>query len=195
MSKKLKKERFFSLMPTEVLKEEDVKNRIEEEEKLIRAGKSFASQLSINRFLHKKLIDFDIDERLNLFLELVDVDFVYTENELHFDQIDIDSFANILEEKFNLGDMYELGNLYIENLLNGKDLLNEDVNINDEDMSFSEVLEKIVFYTGGMTIGDTPNLMLMLVVKKALIGSYLAEKNVESLLQGERTIYNISILK
>lgn len=192
----MNKEQLFSLMPTEMIKEEERNQKIEEQRELVKAGNAFVSQLSINRFLSKKLVDFDIDERLNLFSDLTYADFVYNENQLYFHDLDTESFAYILEENFNLDfeDMYELDNVYIENLLNGKDITKENIHVIDENMNFEDILTKFVFSTGGMSMGDTPNLMLMLVVKKALLGSYLAEKNVESLESGQTEIYNISVL-
>lgn len=190
----MNKEKLFSLMPTEVVKEDDVNKKIEEQRGLIKAGKSYVSQLSINRFLPKKLADFDLDEILSLFSDLTYNDFVINENELHFYQIDIESFSCILEEKFNLEDMYEIDNVYIENLLNGKDITKEEINLFDENMSFAEVLERFVFHTSRMSAGDTPNIMRMLVAKKALLGAFFAEKNVESLLNGQREIHDITIL-
>jgi hypothetical protein len=193
----MNKEKLFSLMPTEVVKEDDVNKKIEEQREIIKAGKSFVSQLSINRYLYKKLVDFDVDERLNLFSVLCDYDFVYSENGLYFSDLDIGTFAFVLEEFFNLEHekMYELDNLYIENLLKGKDITKEVLTLwEDKTMSFEEILGEFVFHTGGMSIGDTPNLMHMLIVKKALLGSYLSERNVESLLNNQREIYNISIL-
>jgi hypothetical protein len=193
----MNKEKLFSLMPTEVVKEDDVNKKIEEQREIIKAGKSFVSQLSINRYLYKKLVHFDVDERLNLFSVLCDYNFVYSENGLCFSDLDIGTFACVLEEFFNLEHekMYELDNLYIENLLKGKDITKEVLTLwEDKTMSFEEILGEFVFHTGGMSIGDTPNLMLMLIVKKALLGSYLSERNVESLLNNQREIYNISIL-
>lgn len=191
----MNKDKFFSLLSKEIVKEEDVKERIEKEQALINAGRSFASQLSINRFLAKKLVDFDIEERLNLFSKLVDVDFIYNENPLYWNQMDTDELSYILKEKFELDNMYELDDLYIENILEGKEIIYTELKVDDEEMTLAEILEMFVFYTHGMTPGDTPNLRLMLVVKKALIGSYLSEKNVEALLNGEREIYDIKILK
>lgn len=187
-------DKLFQLMPTEVVKEDDVSKKVEEQKGLIEAGKSFVSHLSINRFLYKKLADFDIEERLSLFTELAHVDFIINENQLNWSDVDIESFAVILEEEFNLEDMYELDNVYIENLLNGRDITEKEIDIYDEKVSFKDILVKFVFHTGGMSMGDTPNLMMMLTAKKALLGSYLAEKNVESLLNGQREIYDISIL-
>jgi hypothetical protein len=190
----MNKDKLFSLMPTEVITEDDVNNRIEKQRGIIKAGKSFVSQLSINRFLHKKLAEFDIGEIINLFSDLTCADFVINENSLYLSEIDIDSFAAILEEKFNLENMYEIDNFYIENLLNGRDITKEDININGENISFADVLLRFAFHTSRMSMGDTPNLVLMLTVKRALLGSYLAEKNVECLLNGQREIYDISIL-
>lgn len=191
------KEKLLSLMPKEVVTVDDVNNKIEEQRAIIKAGQSFVSQLSINRFLYKKLVDFDVDERLNFFSVLCDYDFVYNENGLIFSDLDIGTFACVLEEFFNLDDenMYDLDNVYIENLLKGKDITKEVLTLwEDKTMSFEDILGEFVFHTGGMSIGDTPNLMRMLIVKKALIGTYLAEKNVESLLNGQKEIYNVSIL-
>ena len=192
----MNQEKLFSLMPTEIIKKEDMDKKMEEQKEIIKAGKSYVSLLSMNRFLNKRLSDFDIEERLNLFSDLTYADFVYDENALYSYEIDMDSFAYLLEERFNLdaGDMYELDNVYIENLLNGKDITKETVNMNDENMSFQAVLERFVFKTSGMSMGDTPNLMKMLAVKKALLGSYFAEKNVESLQNGQTEIYDISVL-
>lgn len=190
----LNKETLFSLMPTEIVEESNVIAKIEEQRKIIQSGKSFVSQLSINRFLHKKLADFEIEEILQLFWKLNDTYFAISENEFYFNGIDIDSFAFILEETFNLKDMYELDNFYIKNLLEGKDITSEVVDVYEEEQSFKDVLGQLVFQYFGMSSGDTPNLMLMLVVKKALLGAYLAERNVESLLNNQREIYDISIL-
>lgn len=190
----MNKEKLFSLMPTESVKEVDVNKKMEEQREIIKAGKSFVSQLSINRFLYKKLADFDIDEIIDLFDDLRHADFVINENGLYFYDLDIGSFAAILEEKFSLENMYELDNVYIENLLNGRDITKEDIDICGENMYFADVLVKFVFHSSRMSMGDTPNLILMLTVKKALLGSYLAEKNVESLVNGQKEIYDISIL-
>lgn len=187
-------EKLISLMPTEIIQETDVTNKIEEQKGLIHAGKKFVSSLSINRFLYKKLADFDLDERLSFFADLTMADFVINENQLYFYDIDIESFAVILEEKFNITDMYELDNVYVENLLNGTDITEEEIEFNGENISFADILLRFVFHTRGMDMVDTPNLMLMLTVKKALLGSYLAEKNVNTLLSGEREIYDISVL-
>jgi hypothetical protein len=187
-------DKLFSLMPKRVVPDDDVNKTIEEQKGLIKAGKSFVSQLSINRYLNKKLADFDIDERLSLFSDLTSADFVINENELYFSDLDIETFAAILEEEFNLDNMYELDNVYIENLLNGRDITMKEIDIYGENIKFADVLVRFVFHTSGMSMGDTPNLMLMLTVKKALLGSYLAEKNVEYLLNGQKEIYNIQIL-
>lgn len=186
-------ETLFSLMPIEVTKEEDVDKKIEEQRKIAASGKAFASKLSINRFLYKKMADFDIDEILNLFSELASADFVINENDLFFD-LDIGAFAAILEEEFDLDNMYELDNLYIENLLKGRDITKEEITIYEGNINFSDVLVRFVFQTGGMSLGDTPKLITMLTAKKALLGSYLAVKNIESLLNGQKEIYDISIL-
>lgn len=192
----MNEETLLSLMPTKVITEDDVNKEIEEQRGIIQSGKLFVSRLSINRFLYTKLEQFSFDETLNLFSELSDADFVINENELHFSDLDIESFAVILEETFNLDDMYELDNLYIENLLKGNDITKQDIDIyNDgETVSFNDILTNFVFHTGGMSMGDTPNLVMMLTVKKALLGAYLAEKNVESLLNGQKKIYDVSIL-
>lgn len=190
----MNKEELFSLMPKVVIKENEVTKTIEEQKAIINSGIAFVSELSINRFIPEKLADLDLDERLTLFSELLDVDFVYKENELSFQGVDMDSFIAILVEKFGLEDIYELDNLYIENILNGNDITKEKVVIYEKDVSLAKVLETIVFSTAGMSAGDTPNLMLMLIVKKALLGTYLAERNVKSLLKGQMEIYDISIL-
>lgn len=188
------KEELFSLMPKVVIKENAVTKTIEEQKAIIKSGNSFVSQLSINRYLHTQLADLDWDERLNLFSELLDVDFVYNENELFYQGVDMDSFIAILEEKFDLTEIYELDNLYIENILNGDDITEEKVEIYEKDVSLAAVLETIVFSTAGMSVGDTPNLMLMLIVKKALLGTFIAEQNINSLLKGHREIYDVTIL-
>lgn len=189
----MNKNQLFSLMPKEVVKEEDVNKRIDEQQGIIEAGKKYISQLSINRYLSKKLADFDIDEIIDLFDDIRHAGFIINENQLYLD-LDIESFAAILEEEFKLDNMYELDNVYIENLLNGRDLTKEVVELIDEKMSFADVLSRFVFQSMGMSMGDTPPLMMMLVVKKALLGTYFAEKNVESLSNGKREIYDISIL-
>jgi hypothetical protein len=190
----MNKDMLISLMPKVVV--EDVNNAIEEQRGIVEAGKSFVSQLSINRYLYTKLADYDIDERLNLFDELRKYDLHIYENELwFFSELDTESFAFILEENFNLDDMYKLDNFYIENILKGIDITEKEVHLwEDKYMSFSDVLGKFVFKTGGMFMGDTPPLMMMLTAKKALLGTYLAEKNVESLLNGQKEIYDITIL-
>ena len=190
---KMNKETLFSLMPIEVIKEEDVDKKIKEQRKFVTSGKTFATKLSINRFLYKKLADFDIDEILNLFSKLSSADFVINENDLFFD-LDIGTFAAILEEEFHLDNMYELDNLYLENLLNGRDITKEEINVFGENMSFADVLVRFVFQTSGMSLADTPKLTTMLTAKKALLGSYLAVKNIESLLNGQKEIYDISVL-
>lgn len=192
----MNEETLLSLMPTKVITEDDVNKEIEEQRGIIQSGKLFVSRLSINRFLYTKLEQFSFDETLNLFSELSNADFVINENELHFSDLDIESFAVILEETFNLDNMYELDNLYIENLLKGNDITKQDIDIyNDgETVSFNNILTNFVFHTGGMSMGDTPTLVMMLTVKKALLGAYLAEKNVESLLNGQKKIYDVSIL-
>lgn len=181
-------------MSTEVIREEEVNKKLEEQRDIMKAGKTFVSQLSINRFMYTNLADFDIEKMLSLFSELTYDDFIIRENELHFSEIDIESFAVILEETFNLEDMYELDNFYIENRLNGRDITKEDIDIYGEVISFADILVKFVFHTSGMSMGDTPNLMLMLTAKKSLLGSYLAERNVESLLSGKREIYSLDNL-
>lgn len=186
--------KLFSLMSTEVIREEEVNKKLEEQRDIMKAGKTFVSQLSINRFMYTNLADFDIEKMLSLFSELTYDDFIIRENELHFSEIDIESFAVILEETFNLEDMYELDNFYIENRLNGRDITKEDIDIYGEVISFADILVKFVFHTSGMSMGDTPNLMLMLTAKKSLLGSYLAERNVESLLSGKREIYSLDNL-
>lgn len=191
----MNKDKLLSLMPTEIITEDDVNIRIEEQRGIIKEGKLFVSHLSINRFFRKKLVDFDIDETINLFSDLTLADFVINENALNLSELDIDSFSAILEEKFNLEDMYEIDNLYIENLLNGRDITKEDINFNGENISFADVLVRFVFYTSRMSEGDTPTLVLMLTLKKALLVSYLAEKNVEYLLNGKKEIYDVSILR
>ncbi|MGF7535177.1 hypothetical protein AAGG74_16105 [Bacillus mexicanus] len=188
----MNKEKLFSLMPKEVVKEE-VSKKIEEQRGIVSAGKRYVSHLSINRYLSKQLSDFDIEEIIDLFDVIRCAGFIINENQFNFD-LDIESFAAILEYDFNLDDMYELDNVYIENLLNGRDITKEVIKVNDEKMSFADVLLRFVFQSMGVFMGDTPPLMRMLVVKKALLGTYLAEKNVESLLKGEREIYDISIL-
>jgi hypothetical protein len=188
------KDKLFSLLPTEVISEEDVTKRIEEQLGIIKAGIRFVSQLSINRYLNKKLADFDIDEILDLFEDLTHSDFIINENKLHFSEIDIESFAMILEENFNLESMYDLDNFYIENLLNGIDITNKDVTFIDEKIKFADVLVSFVFQSSRMSMGDAPILSMMLTVKKALLGSYLAEQNVQNLLSGQKEIYDVSIL-
>lgn len=190
-------ETFISFMPIEVVKEEEVNKKIEEQKQLSQNGKAFVSRLSINRYLYKNLADFDINERVNLFSVLSEFAFFYNENGLYFGDLDIDTFCCVLEENFNLANenMYELDQLYVENLLKGKDLTEEVITIYEgKSLSFKEMLEQFVFSTSGMPVGDTPNLMLMLVVKKALLGSYFAEKNAEALAEGKREIYKISSL-
>jgi len=184
-------------MPKQVVTEEDLNKKIEEQREIIENGKAFVSRLSMNRFLYKPLADFDIDERLNLFSKLCEYDFVYNENGLYFSDLDIGTFCCVLEESFNLDNesMYTLDNLYIENLLKGKDITEEVLTLwEGKTMSFKDILAEFVFSTGGMSMGDTPNMMLMLTVKKALLGTFLAERNVESLQNGEKEIYDISIL-
>lgn len=188
------KDMLFSLIPREVIKEDEIEKRIEEQRGLIKASISFVSQLSMNRFLYKKLADFDIEEMLNLFSDLTHGDFVIQENELYLNEIDIESFAVILEEEFNLESMYELDNLYIENLLKGIDITKYEINLIDETRLFQDILVKFTFHRSGMSMLDAPNLSLMLTAKKALLSFYLAEKNVEYLLNGKKSIYNISIL-
>ncbi|MCZ1268438.1 MULTISPECIES: hypothetical protein [Paenibacillus] len=188
------KEMLFSLIPREVIKEDEIVKTIEEQRRLIKAARSFVSKLSVNRFLYKKLANFDFEEMLSLFSDLTHADFVIQENELYLSEIDIDSFAVILEEEFNLESMYELDNIYIENLLNGTDITKNEINLIDETRLFQDILVKFTFYRSGMSMLDTPNLSVMLTAKKALLSFYLAEKNVEYLLNGQKTIYNISIL-
>lgn len=190
----MNKDKLFSMMPKEIIEKSEVNEKIEEQRNLVKAGKNFVSQFSINRFLHKKLADFDVNEILHLFSKLNEFDFVINENELFFYGLDIDSFACILEETFNLKDMYELDNFYIESLLRGKDISKEAVLIDNENVTFDEIFEKFVFQSFAMTAMDAANLNLILVAKKALLGSFLAEKNVESLLKGQKEIYNISVL-
>lgn len=191
----MNKEKLFSLMPIVSVKEEEVNKEIEQQKAIIEAGNNFVSQLSINRYLSKKIADYDIDERLDLFSNLMLADFIIHENPLYFYDLDIGNFAALLEEEFDLENMYGLDNLYIENLLKGQDITKKEINLfDDEKTVFEDVLDKFVFFRTEMTMGDTPPLMLMLVVKKALLGSYLAERNVESLLKGQKIIYDISIL-
>src|SRR5699024_4110531 len=109
-------------------------------------------------------------------------------------ETDTDTFEFILEDNLGLGDMHKLDRFYIERLLQGEDIVNEVMEYNDENFDFTEVLKRLVFYTSGMNTGDTPNLMLMLIVKKALLEYYLAEKNIKTLKEGKKEIYDISIL-
>lgn len=190
----MKKEELYALMPTVVIEEAEVEERIEQERKTIEAGESFISRLSINRYLYKPLITLEVEQSLELFNTLVEVDFVLVENELYWNQLDIESLAAILEEKFQIEDLYELDQVYLTHLVNGRDITEETIEIEGEEVSISALLRTFVFQTGGMSFGDTPNVMLMLVVKKALLGIHLAQLNVQSLLNKERTIYDISIL-
>lgn len=190
-------EKFFVLMPTESVQEEEVNQKVEEQKGFFKMATDFVSGLSINRFLYKKLTEFDLVERLNFF-EMLRIDgFIFKENELFFSDLDIEAFCCILEEKFKLDDenFYQLDNLYIENLLQGKDITNDTIHLWEEVyMDFDEILGQFVFSTDGMSMGDTPPLMKMLIAKKALLASYLAEKNIESLQEGKREIYQISSL-
>lgn len=188
------KEKLYSLVPTEVVKEEEVNEKIEAQKELVETGKKFVSQLSINRYMYTKLADFNFSQRLNFFSELMDADFHIYENGLYFSSIDAETLAAILEEKYSLEDMYELDNFYIESLLNGKDIAKDSVDVYGDQMSLQDVFQQLVFSSGGMPMGDTPNLMMMLVVKKALLGSALAEQNIETLTSGKREIYDISSL-
>lgn len=190
----MNKEKLFSLMPKEMVKKDEVIDKILEQKGIVEAGNRYASSMSINRYLHKKLSDFDIHERLDLFLELTFADFIINENQLYFNDLDIEGFSVIVKEAFELDSMYELDNFYIERLLNGQDIMQTEVEPFDEKVRFDEVLNRFVFQTSGMPMGDTPTLMTMLVVKKALLGSYLAEQNIETLLKGHKEIYDISIL-
>lgn len=192
--KSMNETKFFSLLPTVTITNEERNKKIEEQENLVKAGKSFAERLSINRFLHKKLTDFTLEERLNLYTTLSNYDFVYTENPLSFLGFDIDSLAAILEEHCQVNGVYAFDVHYIENLLRGKDLLNISFEMDEEEWSIQEVLEQFVFQTSGMSMGDTPNLVLMLIVKKALLGSYVATKNVETLQAGQNQLYDVSVL-
>lgn len=195
----MKKEELFELMPTKVVKENEVNEEITEQHVISKNGKSFVSALSINRYLDTKLVDFNIEERLNLFSNLSDIDFTYYENDLHFNGIDTESFIYLLDEEFKLTDEYELDNFYIRNLLKGKDITDDKVKVYEEhgtiNVRFGNVLETLIFSTGGMHLGDAPTIGLMLTVKKALLGAYLAEENIKSLQSGKREIYNISILE
>lgn len=187
----MNQEKFFSLVPKEMVIEEDINKKIEEQREIIENGKSFVSNLSINLIVRKNLADLDIDERLNLFDNLRS-SLIINEHGMFFYDLDIESFGFILEEKFNLDNMYELDNLYIENLLNGRDITKEEVFLYEgRTMIFKDILEQFVF-SSGMPSGE--DLLLLLSVKKALLGTFLAEKNVESLLNGQKEIYDISIL-
>lgn len=190
----MNQEQLFELMPKVVVNEAEVNEKIEENKELIEAGNRFVSPFSINRFLYRKLTDLTNDQKLNFFDHLSDYDCVIDENELYFHQIDIEHFADLLQEHFGLENMYELDNLYISRLLKGEDIAKKVMEINGEKVEFEQILAQFVFTTGGMTMGDTPNLIMMLVAKKALLGTFLAEKNVKKLLNGEKEIYDISVL-
>lgn len=193
----MNKDKLLSLMPKAVVNEEDVNNKIEEQKGIIDAGNKYVSHLSINRYLYKKLVDFDIEERINFFELLVDQGFVYNENGLFFGDLDIGTFCCVLEEFFNLDDekYYQLDNIYIENLLKGKDITKEVLTLwEGKTMSFGDILKEFVFQSGGMSMGDTPPLPKMLEAKKALLGTYFANENVELLSNGKREIYDNSIL-
>lgn len=193
----MNKETFLSLLPTEWIKEEDVKSRIQEQTELIEAGKKFASQFSINRYLDKPLTTFTFEEKLQLFSNLHQKGFVYDENALYFTSVDIENFKKLLKEKFQLEDIYTFDQYYVEQLLQGNDIAEEEIAVDgDETIRLHELFQQFVFTTAfGMNPGDTPNVMLMLVVKKALLGAYLGESNIASLQEGKREIYDISILK
>lgn len=190
----MNQETLFSLISKEVVNESEVNEKIEEHKEIVELGKKFVSPFSINRFLHTNLTDLTFEQRLNLFNHLCQYDCVIVENELYFNQIDIDNFADLLKEHFGLDDMYELDNYYITRLLEGEDITEKVMTVYEEEVVFEEILAQFVFRTWGMTVGDTPSLVRMFVAKKALLGSYLAEKNVEMLQNGEREIYDISVL-
>jgi hypothetical protein len=201
----MNKDKLFSLIPKEVVKENEVNKKIVEQKALIIKGKEVVSQLSIKRYLgdNETMLDYDINERLNLFAILADYDFTINENlittidsKIYKDEVelDIDYFDAILYYDLGLRDMYELDNLYVEKLLQGKDIMKEEVDINGRKMSITEVLERFVFQSKDMPAGDAPKLTQMLKVKRYLLVSYMAEKNMESLLNGDREIYNLNVL-
>lgn len=195
----MNKDKFISMMPTVLINEEDVTKTITEQSDIAKAGKAFASRLSINRYLNVKLTDLDIEDKLNLFAKLNKTNFDIVENELYFYGADIDSLTYLVEESFDVENLYQLDNYFLEQLLTGNDITEKIVNIegNDEEednQSFGELLQRFIFRSHGMPTGDSPTLRMLLVVKNALIGSYLAEKNIDSLLEGKREIHDISVL-
>lgn len=190
----MNKEKLFSLVPTVKIEEKDIAAKIEEQKGLVQAGQSFASQLSINRHMFVNLPDFDIEERVDLFKELNKHAFDIGCNELYLYEITTDTLSALLKEKFGIEDIYQLDNIYIENLLNGRNIVEEIVDIEDEEMRLGDVLRQFVFQTNFMDMGDKPPLMLMLTVKKALLGSYMAGLNVESLQAGKKEMYDVSVL-
>ena len=58
----MNKEQLLLMMPKVVV--EDVEKAIQAQELVVQAGHRYVSQLSINRFMYKKLADFTIDEAL-----------------------------------------------------------------------------------------------------------------------------------
>ena len=190
----MNKEKLFSLVPTVQIDEKDVAAKIEEQKGLVQAGQAFASQLSINRHMFVNLPDFDIEERVDLFKELNKHAFDIGCNELYLYEITTDTLSALLKEKYGIEDIYQLDNVYIENLLNGRNIVEDVVEIDGEQMRLGDVLRQFVFQTSFMNIGDKPPVMLMLTVKKALLGSYMAGLNVESLQTGQKEMYDVSVL-
>ena len=189
----MNKETFLSLMPTKTVNDE--KAEMESQEELVQNGHAFISQLSMNRYLSPELEDYTIDERLRLFSILHTAGFSYEKNPLTFSAMGTEKFRALLNDVLGLADIYDLDNHYIENLLKGIDILKTDITDDDGDTTeFSDTLSQFVFQCGGMTMGDAGSLNLMLALKKALLGTYLAKVNLASLEEGHHEIYDISVL-
>lgn len=188
----MNEEKFLDLIPKVVINVEDVQKEVEAQGKIVKNGENFISHLTINHFLDKKLTDFDIEERLELFEELRVRGHLIYENGLYFNGLDIANFDAALTFDFEIYNMYNLDNAYIERLLKGEDITKQVVNVYGEDMPFAEILNMFVIKSGHP--GDSATLLTMFTVKKALLGTYLAEQNIISLMKGNREIYDVSVL-
>mgnify|MGYP000933137263 CR=1 FL=1 len=183
-------------LPTKIIEEQEVDNQIEKFSKIYNNGESFVSMLSINRFLPKPLVDFSIEERLSMFKVLKSFGFRIELNGLYRslgEEIEKD-ISHIVTESFNMNDMNTLDYHYMKDLLKGNDIMFEKITGVDGYDSVQDIFNMFVLSDGTMGVGDTPTLTTMLVVKKALLGTYVASENLGILKSGKREIYDVSVL-
>lgn len=190
----MRKEFFFTHMPKVAVKEEERNERVKEQQDLHKAGLSFASRLAISHYLEEGLEGFDLEERLRFFSTLHEIGFSLRENELSFSPVTVTELEDLLKETFSLENIYKLDECYLEGLLRGENILEKEFELKGETYTLNELLTLFTIHAKGISIGDTPNLMLLLAAKKALLGSFLAEENLFSLRYGEKEIYDISRL-